>query len=210
MTTTRGRVLHRAAWYDFTVWLMMLGRERSTRARWLDLARLAPGEAVLDIGCGTGTLALAAADRVAPNGTVHGIDPSGEMLARARSKARKRAAAVTFEEAAAETLPFPDERFDVVLSTVMLHHLPRKVREACLAEVRRVLRPGGRLLVVDFGESPPRGHGPLRHLRHRHGHVDPADLLALVAGAGLHVVEHGPVGMRALEYVLATREALHA
>src|SRR5262245_28455544 len=126
MTETRGRVLHRAAWYDLTVWLMTFGRERKMRERWLDLARLAPGEAALDIGCGTGTLAIAAASRIAPGGAVHGIDPSPSMLARARAKARKAGAEVTFQEAAAEALPFPDARFDVVLSTVMLHHLPRK------------------------------------------------------------------------------------
>ena len=87
--SAKGAVLHSAALYDLQVWLVTLGRERAFREKILRLARLPPGEAVLDVGCGTGTLAIAAKRHVGPTGAVYGIDASPEMLARAGKKARK-------------------------------------------------------------------------------------------------------------------------
>src|SRR5487761_962895 len=76
--SSTGLVLHAAARYDFTVWLMTLGRERAFREKILDLARLNSGEAVLDIGCGTGALAIVAKRNVGPSGIVNGVDASSE------------------------------------------------------------------------------------------------------------------------------------
>ena len=80
----------------------------------------------MDIGCGTGTLAIAAKRRVGPAGGVFEVDASPEMIARARKKARKRGVAVNLENAVVQNLPFEDASFDAVLSTVMLHHLGRE------------------------------------------------------------------------------------
>ena len=80
---TTGRVLHWATGYDVLVWLVTLGRERAFREKMLNLAHLAPGESVLDVGCGTGTLAIAAKRVVGPAGAVYGIDASEQMIARA-------------------------------------------------------------------------------------------------------------------------------
>src|SRR5712692_11392795 len=113
---TTGIVIHRAFLYDLFVWLVSLGRERAYREKALDLARLKSGESVLDIGCGTGTLAIAAKRRVGPAGTVNGVDASPEMLARAGRKANKAGAEVAFMECIVEALPFPDGKFDAVLS----------------------------------------------------------------------------------------------
>ncbi len=198
---TTGMVVHWAARYDLLLWLLTLGRERVFRERLLDLAHLQPGETVLDVGCGTGTLAIAAQRRVGSAGTVHGIDASPEMIARATRKAARAAVDVVFGTGIAESLPFPDARFDAVLSTVMLHHLPGKARPQGVREMRRVLRPGGRLLTVDFGRVG-KGRGLLAHL-HRHGQVDARDLVALVSEAGLHVVESGAMGTWHLQFVLA-------
>ena len=201
-TKSPGLIIRWPARYDWLVWLLTLGRERAFREKLVALARLAPGEAVLDVGCGTGTLAITARRQVGPSGTVHGIDASPEMIARAERKARTADVEVAFKIGSAQNLPFADAQFDAVTLTVMLHHLPRKGREECAREVRRVLKPGGRALVVDFGGPTRKRKGILAHL-HRHGHVAPGDLTILLNDAGLNIVEKGSIGISDLHYVLA-------
>jgi ubiquinone/menaquinone biosynthesis C-methylase UbiE len=116
---TTSSLLHSAARYDFLVWLVTLGRERVLREEVLRLAGLEPGESVLDVGCGTGTLAIAAKRHVGPKGTVYGVDASPEMIGRAARKARKAGVEVGFRNGVAEALPFPDAQFDAVLTTLM-------------------------------------------------------------------------------------------
>ena len=202
MTKTTGIVLHSAARYDLVVWLAMLGRERAFREKVVQLARLEPGESVLDVGCGTGTLAIAAKRQVGPEGSVTGIDASPEMLTRAYKKARKAGIELIFKNALAEALPFPDAQFDVVLTTVMLHHLPHNARQQCAREIRRVLKPCGRVLAVDFGRDPEK-RGLLAHLHRRHGHVTLSDMLTLLTEAGFKSIQSGEVGIRNLQFVLA-------
>lgn len=199
---TTGIVLHRALSYDAFLWLISLGRERAYREKALDLAGIRRGESVLDIGCGTGTLAIAAKQRVGPAGKVYGIDASREMLARAGKKAKKAGAEVVFKNGIVEALPFPDGQFDAVLSTVMLHHLDRKVRQQCAHEVRRVLKPGGRMLAVDFARPAEGKKGLLDHFHH-HGYLNLQDLIALLTEAGLNSVESGAMGAGGLQFVLA-------
>lgn len=204
---TTGLVLHRAFGYDLLVRLLSLGGERAYREKTLEVAALETGESVLDVGCGTGTLAIAAKRRVGSAGKVYGIDASPEMIARARKKAAKAASDVNFENAFVEDLPFANASFDVVLCTTMLHHLPEKARRQCLSEVGRVLKPGGRFLAVDFG-------GPVNERRswvarlHRHGRIDLSRLTPLVTQAGMRIVESGPMSqtfglMRDLHFILA-------
>ena len=200
--TTNGRVLHSLVrWYDLLAWVLAGGREGALRERMLDRARVTAGERVLDVGCGTGTLAIAASRRVGAAGEVRGIDASPEMIARARRKAAKARAGATFELATAERLPFPDASFDVTMGTLMLHHLPRATRLECLREMRRVLRPGGRALAVDFG-LPTKRRGLIGHL-HRHGHVPLDKVVEAMGEAGLNVLESGAMGTSSLYYVLA-------
>lgn len=199
---TSGHVVHWAARYDALVWLLTFGKERRFRERLLEPARLRAGEAVLDVGCGTGTLAIAAKRQVGLSGSVCGVDPSPEMIARAQRKAAKAGAAVDFRHGLAQSLPFADGRFDVVLSTVMLHHLARADRPGALREMRRVLKPGGRLLAVDFATVSRGQRGLLAHF-HRHGRQDPADFQALVSDAGVRIVDSGRLGVWDLLYVLA-------
>ena len=199
---TTGRVLHGANVYDLLAFLFTRGRERQLRDRMIQLARLHFGNSDLDIGCGTGTLAIAAKKRVGSAGAVFGIDASPAMVAKATRKSARARVDVTFANAVVEALPFPDARFDVVLSTLMLHHLPRPVRRQCAAEIRRVLKSRGRLLVVDFGR-PQAKKGLLAHV-HRQGHVDFADVRAMLADAGFALTEDGPVGFSSLHFVLAT------
>ena len=199
---TTGSVLHAAAGYDWLVWLVLFGRERTFREKMLRLARLEPGESVLDVGCGTGTLAIAAKRHVGPTGSVCGIDASPEMIARASKKARKADVDILFQNALAEALPFPDAHFDAVLTTVMLHHLPRQTRQQCAFEMRRVLKPSGRVLAVDFAKPTRERRSVIGHF-HRHGHVDLGDIIGLLSEAGLKTVDSGAVGINDLQFALA-------
>lgn len=113
-----------------------------------------PGERVLDVGCGTGTLSLLIAEQT-PAGLVSGIDIDPAILLAAQRKVIG-GAAVALVRGSAAVLPYVDESFDCVASSLMFHHLPAPLKRAMLAEVRRVLRPGGRLHVLDFG---PVGQG---------------------------------------------------
>jgi ubiquinone/menaquinone biosynthesis C-methylase UbiE len=85
----------------------------------------------------------------------------------------------------------------------MLHHLPRAAREQCVREMRRVLKPGGRVLAVDFGRTTEDRKSFIEHF-HRHGRVDVRDIVKLLSEAGLQITESGPVGVRDLNFVLAT------
>jgi ubiquinone/menaquinone biosynthesis C-methylase UbiE len=201
---TTGIVLHSPIFYDLTVWLAFLGKEHAFRDKILDLARLANGESVLDVGCGTGTLAIAAKRHVGRSGTVQGVDASPEMLSRAEKKAKKAAVDVLFNSSLAEALPFRDGEFDAVLNTVMLHHLPQKPRRQCVSEIRRVLKPGGRVLVVDFEGFSDQRRTILSHFHRPHGHVSAREISALLSQEGLNIIESGPVGIRDLQFVLAT------
>src|SRR6516225_1328330 len=93
---TGSKLIHWARSYDLLVWVLTLGRDRAFREKTLDLAQVALGESVLDIGCGTGTLAIAAKRRVGSSASVTGVDASSPMIARARRKARSVGADVTF------------------------------------------------------------------------------------------------------------------
>ena len=200
--TSRGMILHAPRLYDWLVFIATRGRESAFRQKVIDLARLKPGESVLDVGCGTGTLAIAAERHVGRDGGVSAIDASAEMIATAGKKARKAGMEIDFRNESIEALPFPDGQFDAVLSTMMLHHLPRKAREAGLHEIRRVLKPGGRVLIVDFAGTG-RQNRLLAHFHRRHGHVSTAEVIALLKAAGLNLIENGAVGVRDLHFALA-------
>lgn len=155
---TKGKVISRLAWItDFIENLMFLGRLEQVWQRLIGKAALSRGERVVDVGCGTGKVPVVVADRVLPGGEVVGIDASAEMIAMSRKRAAAAGVEVAFHRAVMEDLPFPDDHFDVVLSCQVLHHVPRDVKVQALSEMRRVLRPGGRLLLCDHGK-PYRWH----------------------------------------------------
>ena len=105
---------------------------------------------MLDVGCGTGALALEAYKRVGATGRVCGIEPGSRQIARACAKARRAGFPLDFQIGVIEQLAFPDHSFDVVFATLVMHHLPDDLKRLGLAEIARVLKPGGRLVLVDF------------------------------------------------------------
>jgi ubiquinone/menaquinone biosynthesis C-methylase UbiE len=107
---------------------------------------------ILDLGCGTGEMALAIA-RVSPDAKLIGVDGDAGVLERAAVKARAEGVELELHEALAGRLPLPDANVDCVVSTLMFHHLIPSAKRAALAEARRVLVPGGRLLVCDIGRA---------------------------------------------------------
>lgn len=125
-------------------------RERNFKSRVLDRAALAPGEHALDLGCGTGTLAIAALERQ-PRARLTGLDADPEVLAKARRKAGAADVEPALDEGFSTDLPYGDGAFDVVLSTLFFHHLDDGAKRQTAAEIARVLKPGGRLVVADLG-----------------------------------------------------------
>lgn len=154
----KGLLVDRGWLYDVETWFtdvfLVGGKLGALQWQVLDLAQLGEGRSLLDLGCGTGTLALKAARRVGPRGRIAGIDPASKPIARARAKARRARAVIDFQVGSIDDLVFPDSTFDAVTSTLMLHHLPDDVKEAGFAEVARVLKPGGRVVVADFTGDP--------------------------------------------------------
>jgi ubiquinone/menaquinone biosynthesis C-methylase UbiE len=187
---TKGLILNGGWRFDLTAWFLdtfsSRGQWRELRQRTVTLARIQPGEQVLDVGCGTGTLAMEVVRRVGATGRVAGVDPGTEQIARARSKAARRNLPVDFQIGVIEQLPFPDQTFDVVLSTLMMHHLPDPLKRQGLAEIARVLKPGGRLVIADFKHKKERQG---RAARFHAGGSRMQDLAALVKDAGFKDLE---------------------
>jgi ubiquinone/menaquinone biosynthesis C-methylase UbiE len=132
--------------YDPFVKLIGGDRARSTLVE----AAIRPGQRVLDVGCGTGSLAVLI-KRLHPEVDVVGLDPDPRALARARRKAERATVQIRLDQGFSDALPYADASFACVLSSFMFHHLQAAEKAKTLHEVRRVLEPGGRLYLLDFG-----------------------------------------------------------
>lgn len=158
-----------------------------TRKVLVDHAALRSNHRVLEIGCGTGSLALSI-KRLHPDVEVVGLDPDPKALAKAKRKAARAAVAIQFDQGSSDKMPYPGASFDRVFSSFMLHHLQGHEKEQTLREVRRVLKPDGVIHVLDFGGPEGGAHGVLARLLHsNHQLRDNAEdrMLTLMSRAGL-------------------------
>lgn len=140
---------------------------RPLHERAVKLADIAPGQAVVDVGCGTGNLSFAVL-AAQPDARVTGLDPDGDALRRAARKARRRDVSLTLVQGYADRIPAEDTSLDHVVSSLALHHIDDDGRVAFAHDALRALRPGGKVTVIDFG-GPARGAADARHPTHGHG-----------------------------------------
>ena len=186
----------------------LIGVESAHR-KLADQAELESADRVLEIGCGTGNLALLL-KRTRSQLEVVGLDPDPRALDRARRKARRAGIALELDRGFADELPYPDGSFDRVLSSLMFHHLEADLRVASLREALRVLRPGGSLHLMDFGGDSHHPHGFARFGRRSHTLKDNWDtrIPTLMMEAGFSdATESGHLNKRIgrLNYYRATR-----
>jgi SAM-dependent methyltransferase len=150
--------------YDPFLWLF---KADATRRPLIKLAQIKSGFRVLDIGCGTGTMAVLI-KQLHPAADVVGIDPDPDALAVCKRKANRAGLAIEFDRGFADHMPYADASFDRVFSSFMFHHLTADEKSATLQEIRRVLKAGASLHLLDFvrphgTQSKPSEHGPLVH-----------------------------------------------
>ncbi|WP_424356709.1 class I SAM-dependent methyltransferase [Methanocella sp. MCL-LM] len=138
-----------APYYDLIMVFLSFGREKKLRQLEIEISQIKPGDRVLEIGCGTGTLTLAAKERVGPSGEMSAIDIAPEMVAKARQKAMRKGADISIKEGSIASIPFPENHFDAVMCSFMIFHMPEDVRRKGLKEIYRVLKPGGHFIAID-------------------------------------------------------------
>lgn len=169
--------------YDPFVSLMGFDRARQELA---SAANIEPGQHILDVGCGTGTLVVML-NRQYPSARIVGIDPDPKALRRAQRKATRAAVSAQFDQGFADQLPYKDETFDRVFSSFMFHHLEEHEREKMLREVLHVLKSGGSFHLLDF-VADNASHGFLDRLFLSHAQMKDnrdATILELMKRAGL-------------------------
>jgi ubiquinone/menaquinone biosynthesis C-methylase UbiE len=205
---TKGRMIRgwMARAYDAMSWACSLGGGTKTNRQIIERAGIKAGERVLDVGCGTGAQTLPAAE-VAGSGNVAGIDPSPDMLERAREKAVKKGLDIDFRSAAIEKLPFDDQQFNVVLSSFMLHHLPEDVMRRGFAEIHRVLQHGGRLVAVDFTSGRSIIGRIMGLLGHAHKLEGLGGIKGMLAEAGFSNIEELPSKQKHIFYLRGLKKS---
>ena len=194
--------------YDPLIKLFM--REAEFKQKLIEFGHIEPGSRVMDLGCGTATLTLMIKQQH-PDAEVYGIDGDGRILEIARRKAVKAGIDVVLDEAMAFELPYQDNYFSRIVSSLVIHHLSMDEKRRAFQEVLRVLQSKGELHIVDFG--PPKGLYA-RVVSKVLARLEPvADnyrglLMPLMKEAGFkHVKEHGtfPTLFGTLTYISGTR-----
>lgn len=193
--------------YDSYMKKVTFGKEQVLREMTVNLAQIKAGDSVLEVGCGTGTLTLAAKRRAGPTGEAFGIDLIPGMVEASQRKAAQAGEKITFQSGSIDNIPFSENRFDAVMCSFMIFHMSDETRRKGIAEIQRVLKPQGRLLVLDlalpeqsFQRAIARAlfGGMLQH--------DLRELIPLMEASGFSNIERCPadfriVGLPVLAYV---------
>jgi ubiquinone/menaquinone biosynthesis C-methylase UbiE len=137
--------------YDAYMQKITLGRDELLRERTIQKSGIKAGDTVLEVGSGTGTLSLAAKRKAGKSGNVYGIDIIPGMIELSKQKAKNVDADITFTQGSIVEIPHEDNKFDVVLCSFMIFHVSEQTRRKGISEIYRVLKPGGRLFIVDLG-----------------------------------------------------------
>lgn len=202
---TEGYTIHSwARYYDLVLGILSMGREKKFRQSALDLLSIEPGMNILDVGCGTGSLSVAAKQNLGLDGRVVGIDPSSNMVDLAHQKAEKAGVEVEFRVDVIENLEFDDNQFDLVLSSLMMHHLTDDLKESGMQEVHRVLKPGGTLLIIELDP----GAFSLASLVHGHSAQLSAELEAtrrIMERLAFEPLDFGSLSFRGFSYLKGTK-----
>jgi ubiquinone/menaquinone biosynthesis C-methylase UbiE len=190
--------------YDLAIAILTRGRSAEYRDAILKIANIKETDSVLDVGCGTGDQALAICRQTGFRGRVVGVDVSPQMVERARKKLNGSYSNVDVKLSCANHLPCANEEFEVALLVTVLHMLPVSDQPACLAEVSRVLKPGGRVILIDYaGDVDARKHISSKH--GRHGAFDLAKFSEYLPQCQLDKVEENRLGWLDLSFVVAKK-----
>jgi SAM-dependent methyltransferase len=182
----------------YDVMTKLMGADRA-RAVLVEQAQVRPGQRVLDLGCGTGSMTILLKRRY-PEVDAVGLDPDPKALAQASRKAARAAVAIRLDRGFGDELPYPEASFDRVLSSLMFHHIPTDEKGKTLRAVRRVLKPGGEFHMLDFEgqENSPHFLARLLHSSQRLKDNSESRVLGLMTEAGFaHPIK---VGRRAMPF----------
>ena len=191
-----------AHYYDMLGFFWFQGREKEIRRMTVEMAGIKPGDSVLEIGCGTGSLTLVAKAQAGRTGKVCGIDAAPEMVAVAQGKAVKAAVDIDFKQGFLQEIPFPDQSFDQVLCSFMIFHTSQGVRVKGFAEIARVLKPGGRVFILDTSTpTRPWVKRIVKLLMGRMVSHSVSELALLLQSNGFKDIKVGPTRFRMLAFI---------
>jgi ubiquinone/menaquinone biosynthesis C-methylase UbiE len=198
--------------YDSFMKKITLGRESTMREITVNLAGVKPGDSVLEVGCGTGTLTLAAKRKAGASGKVFGIDLIPGMVELSQRKAAQANEEITFQSGSIDNIPFSENQFNVVMCSFMIFHMSEGVRRKGFAEIHRVLTPGGRLFIVDSAlPTQPLPRAIVKMLMGTTPQHNLEELIPVLKDSGFSEIETAPVdfsvlGLSILAYLQANAQ----
>lgn len=149
---TKGKVIPKilSKYVDFIENIFFFGRLEQFWEKLIEKAQISPNDRIIDIGCGSGRMVIKVSEQLGMNGEIIGLEPSKHLIKECNKLEKKDN--VKFMEGIMESVPFPDNSFDIVLSSLAIHHVPKDDKQKAFKEFNRILKKGGRLLIMDHGK----------------------------------------------------------